>query len=364
MTASPAKPSQRIRYLRTDDGVQLAWAEAGAGPPLVKASHWLTHLQYEWESPLWWHWLQFFMAHFRLVRYDERGCGMSDRDVGDVHHERSSADLEAIVAAAEPQRPITLLGISHGAAAAIQYAVRHPERVERLLIYGAFVRGVMHSDNEPAKRRFQAMLELLRAGWGRDNETFRQLFTTVFIPTASPEQLAWFNGLCLKATSGDNAVRVLEIRSRLDVTHLLPQVRVPTLVLHATGDSIAPLSQARMIAAAIPGAEFVELDSRNHILLESEPAWQQFREAVTRFCGLAPDAAPETGGNAAFEALSRREREVLALLSAGLANAQIAGRLAISEKTVRNHLSSIFDKLGVWSRAQAIVFARDRGFAG
>jgi pimeloyl-ACP methyl ester carboxylesterase/DNA-binding CsgD family transcriptional regulator len=361
-TPHPPQSVQRIRTLRADDGVTLAWAETGSGPTLVKAAHWLTHLQYEWDSPLWRHWLQYFASRFRLVRYDERGFGMSEREVGDTTLERSTADLETVVEATAPGQRFLLLGISHGAASAIDYTVRHPDRVEKLILYGSFKHGIMRSDNEPAKRRFLAMLELLRSGWAKDNPTFRQLFTTTFLTEATPQQIEWFNDHCLKATTPQNAVRVLELRSQLDITELLPQVRVPTLVLHTRGDRIAPLWQAKIIAATIPDAEFVELDSPNHILLEEEPAWSAFCAAIDAFAGVGDAAIPGADGQTAFAALSTRERDVLALLTEGLANAQIAGRLAISEKTVRNHLSSIFDKLGVWTRAQAIVFARDHGF--
>ena len=361
MTASPAKPSQRIRYLRTDDGVQLAWAEAGAGPPLVKASHWLTHLQYEWESPLWWHWLQFFIAHFRLVRYDERGCGMSDWEVGDLGQERWAADLESVVEAADCQQPVILLGISQGGAPAIEFAVRHPERVSHLILYGCYSEGWMKRGNEADRRRYHAMIELIDHGWGRSNPVFRSLFTSRFIPGGTSEQLDWFNELCLKTTSPANAARLLETRANVDVRKQLSAVRTPTLVIHARNDEVVPISAGQILASEIPGAEFVEVDSANHILLGDEPAWGRFRDAVLDFTGLAVAPTEDTAA-AAFAALSPREREILALIAEGLGNAEIAGRLGISDKTVRNHVSNVFDKLGVWTRAQAIVFARDRDF--
>ena len=201
------------------------------------------------------------------------------------------------------------------------------------------------------------MIALARASWGKDNPTFRQVFTSRFIPGGTPEQLQWYNDLCLKTTTGEVVAALLEARGAIDIVDLLASVSVPTLVLHARNDEVIPLSEGRLLASAIPGAQFVELDSRNHILLEDEPAWDRFRDAVLSF--LQPDAA-STG--AAFEVLSTREREVLALMTDGLGNADIAARMHISEKTVRNHASNVFDKLGVWSRAQAIVFARDHGF--
>jgi DNA-binding CsgD family transcriptional regulator len=183
------------------------------------------------------------------------------------------------------------------------------------------------------------------------------VFTSRFIPGGTDEQLGWFNELCLKTTSPENAARLLESRAQIDVVDLLPLVRTPTLVLHARQDAVTPFEEGRRLAAAIPGAQFVELDSMNHVLLEQEPAWGRFQQAVLDFVGLT---APRE--DAAFGALSAREREILALVTEGLGNAGIAERLALSEKTVRNHISNVFDKLGVWTRAQAIVFARDRGF--
>jgi pimeloyl-ACP methyl ester carboxylesterase/DNA-binding CsgD family transcriptional regulator len=344
-----------VRYVSVPDGPRLAWAESGAGPTVVKAANWLTHLEYEWESPVWRHWLRFF-SRTRFVRYDERGCGMSEWGGGDLSLDRWAADLHAVIEAARPDGPVTLLGISQGAATCIRYAVRHPDRVGRLILYGGYARGAMHRG--PQSQAFmRAMVDLARVGWGRDNPTFRQLFTSRFIPGGTAEQLQWFNDLCLKTTTGEVVASLLEARAAIDVTADLGEVRAPALVLHARNDEVIPVEEGRLLAGGIPGAEFVELDSRNHILLEDEPAWQRFREAIVSFMAL--DTADAVSP---FAALSVRERQVLALITEGLSNAEIAERLQISEKTVRNHASNLFDKLGVWSRAQAIVFARDHGF--
>ena len=352
---------QAIRYLRTADGVRLAWAEAGRGATLVKAANWMTHLELEWESPVWCHWMRFFSGHYRFVRYDERGCGMSDWEVGDLSENRWVEDLVAVTEAAGADGPIVLLGISQGAAPAIEFAARHPERVSHLLLYGGYSQGWWVRGDEASRRRYAAMIDLIEQGWGSSNPVFRQLFTSRFIPGGSDEQLDWFNELCRKTTSPRNASLLLETRARVDVRRFLGEVRVPTLVLHARDDEVVPLSSGQGLATEIPGAEFVELDSANHILLENEPAWRRFCEAVLDFTGVAAPV-PKVEGDAAFAALSPREREVLGLITEGLANAEIARRLGISDKTVRNHVSNLFDKLGVWSRAQAIVFARDRGF--
>lgn len=357
MTSS-TPPRQRIRYVSTSDDTRLAWAESGAGAvTLVKAANWLTHLEYEWDSPVWQHWIRFFSSHCRFIRYDDRGSGMSEWKPGALALDQWAGDLEAVIDAAQPSGPVTLLGISQGAASCIRYAIRHPDRVDRMILYGGYARGWLARGSEKSRRAYQAMLDLLHVGWGRDNPTTRQLFTSRFIPGGSPEQLQWFNDLCLKTTTGEIAFQLWEARGRVDVSGMLGEVRTPTLVLHARNDEVISVAEGRLIASGIPGAEFVELDSRNHVLLEHEPAWQRFQEAVLAF--LQPG---ETAAGAAFAALSARERQVLALMADGLSNGDIAERLAISEKTVRNHASNVFDKLGVWSRAQAIVFARDHGF--
>jgi pimeloyl-ACP methyl ester carboxylesterase/DNA-binding CsgD family transcriptional regulator len=351
---------QRIRYLRTADGVKLAWAEAGRGPLLIKASNWLTHLEYDWESPVWRHWIRFFAEHFRIVRFDERGCGMTDWNVGDLTFPRWVEDLEAVAdAAATADQRMILLGMSQGAAACVAYAVRHPERVSHMVLYGGYARGIAQRGNPESERFYAAIIDLARLGWGTDNPAFRQVFTSRFIPGGTDEQIGWFNDLCRKTTSPEIAGRLLEARAQLNVDHLLSQVRTPTLVLHARQDAITAFEEGRRLAAGIPSAQFVELDSRNHVLQENEPAWSRFREAVLDFVGLD---VTRGGEDAAFGSLSPREREILALMTEGLANAEIAARLEISEKTVRNQISGLFDKLGVWTRAQAIVFARDRGF--
>jgi pimeloyl-ACP methyl ester carboxylesterase/DNA-binding CsgD family transcriptional regulator len=353
------RATQRIRYVRTADGIQLAWADAGTGPLLIKAANWMTHLEYELESPVWRHWIRFFTDHFRFIRHDERGCGMTDWNVGDLSFDRWVGDLEAVVAAADPREPFALLGISQGAATCIAYAVKHPERVSRLVLYGGYARGAYHRGDPDNERPYRAIIDLARHGWGSDNPAFRQVFTSRFIPGGTDEQIGWFNELCRKTTSAENAARLLEERSSIDVTSLLEKVRTPTLVLNSRGDNVVPISEGHILAAGIPGAQFVELDSKNHILLESEPAWSRFCDEVLDFLGLEASTLSE---ESAFGSLSPREREVLALMTEGLGNAEIAERLSISEKTVRNHVSNVFDKLGVWTRAQAIVFAHDRGF--
>jgi pimeloyl-ACP methyl ester carboxylesterase/DNA-binding CsgD family transcriptional regulator len=352
---------QSIRFLKTRDGVRIAWASSGEGPPLIKAANWLTHLNYDLESPVWRHWIEFLSSHFRLIRYDERGCGMTDWDVGDLTPARWGEDLEDVIDASDPGEQFVLLGVSQGAAAAVSYAVRHPERISHMILYGGYAVGWAHRPESEGLRRYRAIIELIRHGWGKDNPVFRQLFTSMFVPDARPEQLDWFNELCRRTTTPEIASRLLEGRAEADVRTLLSQVRVPTLVVHGRHDEVVPFSAGKVLATEIPGAEFVELDSRNHVLLADEPAWERFKAVVLDYTGRP--AVPGTG-DPRFAALSKREREILAALVAGRSNTEIGAALFISEKTVRNSLTRIFEKLGVRTRTQAAVLARDCGFTG
>ena len=349
--------AQTIRYLTTRDGVRLAWATSGSGPTLVKASNWITHLEYDWQSPVWRHWIEFLSEHFTTVRYDERGCGLTQREVADVSAAVWVHDLEDVVAAAQPDGPFVLLGISQGACAAIEYAARHPERVSHLIIYGGYPRGWAHRGNPDALRESNALADFTELGWGRPNPLYRRLFTQRFLPTGSEEQLRWMDELCAHTVSPAMAARLIRSRGTANVMSRLAEVRAPTLVLHADKDHVVPTSEGQAIAAGIPHAQYVPLSSHNHILLKDEPAWEVFKRAVLDFTGVRAQAQ-----DARFDALTDRERAILQRICAGLTNVEIGQALFISEKTVRNHLTRIFEKLGVSNRAQAIVVARDLGF--
>ena len=348
---------QAIRLTKSPDEVTIAWAEAGSGPTLVKASNWLTHLDYDLDSPVWRHWVRFLVQNFRVIRYDERGCGMTQWDVAEMSYERWTEDLETVIDVARPEKPFALLGISQGGAAAVHYAVKHPENVSHLILYGIYAQGKAMRGDPEEEQQFRAIIALTRFGWGRDNPVYRQLFTSRFVPDATEVQMRWFNELCRRTTRPEIAARIMEERMYVDVTRLLPQVKVPTLVLHARDEEAVPLSQGRLIASSIPGAKFVELDSRNHILLESEPAWLRFKEEVLAFTGVS---ASEDSEDPIFSVLSARERQILTRIAAGCTNIEIGKQLFISEKTVRNHVTRIFEKLDVHSRAQAIVLAKDK----
>jgi pimeloyl-ACP methyl ester carboxylesterase len=351
---------QAIRFCRADDGLRLAYSTMGKGPPLVRAAHYLTHLEYDLRSPLWRPWIAELSHHHTLVRYDPRGCGLSDRETGNLSLDRWVADLEAVVDAAGLER-FALLGASQSGAIAVAYAARHPERVTRMVIYGGFLRGAMRRNPTPEQvRQWQMMLGLVELGWGQDNPAFRQMFTSFLIPGGTPEQMRSLNELERASTTPECAARILASVHEYDATEFAPRVACPTLVMHARGDVRAPLEEGRRLAALVPGARFVTLDTDNHILLEQEPAFAQFIAEVHEF--LAAGEAPGRR-DAAFPALTPREREILELVAHGLDNEVIAGRLGLSEKTVRNHITPIFDKLGIATRAQAIVRAREAGFA-
>jgi pimeloyl-ACP methyl ester carboxylesterase/DNA-binding winged helix-turn-helix (wHTH) protein len=280
--AATAKPRQEIRYCTTSDGVRLAYATTGNGPPLVKASNWLTHLDFEWGSPIWRHWYTALSRHHRLVRYDERGNGMSQRDVPDVSFDTWVRDLETVVDAAGLDR-FPLLGISRGGAIAIAYAVKHPERVTQLVLYGAFAAGMKHVGTPQELEARRALASLLRLGWGLNNPAFCRTFTCRFIPEATPEHEQWFDELQRVSTSPENAARLMERDADLDVRPLLSQVKTPTLVIHCDRDRAVPPEKGRLLAAEIPGARYVSLPSSNHLMLEEEPAWSLFLEELGLF---------------------------------------------------------------------------------
>jgi pimeloyl-ACP methyl ester carboxylesterase/DNA-binding CsgD family transcriptional regulator len=344
---------QQIRFTHSYDGVRIAYATSGSGPPLVKAANWLSHLEFDWHSPVWNPWLTELSRDHTYVRYDARGCGLSDRDIPEYSVEAWARDLEAVVDALGLER-FPLLGLSQGAAVGMTYAVRHPERVSHLIFCGGYARGRLKRPGfEPALA--DTMVQLAKIGWGKDNPAFHQFFTSFFIPDGTLEQLHWWNDLQRVSMSPEDAVRFLHCLHEIDVMDLVPQVRTPSLILHARGDASVPFEEGRVLASLIPGARFVPLESRNHILLSDEPAWPVFLAEVRDFLkeGQSPPAC--------FPDLTERELEVLDLIAQGLGNGEIAERLVISPSTLRNHITSIFSKLQVAHRAQAIVLARDAG---
>ena len=354
--------SQSIRFTKSFDGVQLAYAIAGQGPPLVKAPNWLSHLEYEWRSLILHHAVAELSRHHTLVRFDQRGCGMSDWDVADLGFEAWVRDIEAVVDTLGLRR-FPLFGKSQGAAISIAYAVRHPEKVSHLILFGSYCRGLLHRGLPQHKLdESKALLLLMELAWGTDNPAFRRVFSTQLMPGASLDDLCNFEELQRMATSPRNAVRFLEEVYRCDVRELAPQVRCPTLVIHSRNDSRESYEEGKLTASLIPGAHFVTLESANHILMAHEPAWAEFVTALRDFLP-ATTAVDSSAGTAALADLSARERQVLELIAHGLGNDEIAEHLFLSTKTVRNHITHVFAKTGVTTRAQAIARARDAGFA-
>jgi class 3 adenylate cyclase/pimeloyl-ACP methyl ester carboxylesterase len=281
--APPETTTQQIRFCRTADGIQLAYARMGQGPPLVKAGAFLTHLEKELESPIWRHFWRDLARDYTIIRYDARGNGLSDWEVDELSFDAFVRDLETVVDAAGLDR-FPLLGISQGCAVSIAYAVRHPQRVTRLVLYGGFAQGAAKRARSPAEReQLAAVLTLVRLGWGQENPAFRQIFTSQFVPEGTKEQIDWWNEMQRVSASPENAARFLEAVGDIDVTDLLAKVAVPTLVMHARDEARVPFDAGRRMAAGIPGARLVPLQSRNHLILETEPAYISFLEEIRSF---------------------------------------------------------------------------------
>jgi class 3 adenylate cyclase/pimeloyl-ACP methyl ester carboxylesterase len=279
---SEAAIHQRVRFATAPDGVQIAWASIGEGPPVLKAPNWLNHLEYEWRSPVWGPAFAELARHCRFVRFDQRGNGLSDWEVEEISRDAMISDTATVAQAAGLER-FALLGISQGCAFSIRYAVENPEQVTCLVLLGGYLRGRLKRPDPEQKKLYEALTMTIRNGWGSPNPVFRHFFTSNFIPDAPPETAASFDELQRIATSTDNALRLWEMNAKLDVSELAKQVRVPTLVLHCEGDRVSPLDEGRHMARHIPGASFAELPGNNHIPLAGTPAFDQFFEEITRF---------------------------------------------------------------------------------
>jgi len=349
---------QKIQFCTAHDGVRLAYATTGRGTPLVKVGNWLSHLDYDLENPVWGHLLAALSRDHTVLRYDQRGTGLSDWNVDDISFEAWVHDLGTVIDAAGLART-PLLCISQGVPVAVAYATRHPERVSQLILHGGYARGRCKRGSDPlALEEAETIAKLAELGWGRNDPAFRQFFTSQFLPGGTPEQHRWFNELARLSTSPANAARMIRTFDQIDVSELLGQVQCPTLVLHAHGDLRVPFAEGRFIAGQIESARFVPLDTVHHLVLEQDQAWPRWLAEVRDFLPVVRPADTQ----AEFASLTPRERELVELIAQGRDNAQIAAALSLSEKTVRNHVTSIFAKLEVDSRAQAIVRARDAGF--
>jgi pimeloyl-ACP methyl ester carboxylesterase len=276
---------QRVHFAAAPDGVQIAWASIGQGRPVLKGPNWLNHIEYEWRSPVWGPVLAELARHCQLVRFDQRGNGLSDWEVEEISTDAMIADMAAVAEAAELER-FALLGISQGCPYSIRYAVENPERVTCLVLLGGYLRGRLMRPDPDQKRLFEALTMTIRDGWGSPNPVFRHFFTSNFIPDAPPDVAARFDELQRIATSPENALRIWHMNAQMDGTELAKQVRVPTLVLHCTGDRVVPLEEGRLIARLIPGAHFIELPGNNHVLLQGTPAFDRFFEETSAFLAL------------------------------------------------------------------------------
>jgi pimeloyl-ACP methyl ester carboxylesterase/tRNA A-37 threonylcarbamoyl transferase component Bud32 len=350
---SPAT-DQQIRFCTSSDGVSIAYAATGSGPPLVKAANWLSHLEVDGKSPVWRHWIRELSRHHTLVRYDERGCGLSDWNVEEFSLDAWVRDLEAVVDALELER-FPLLGISQGGPIAIAYATRHPERVSHLVLHGSYARGLSHRGlSEQERDEREVMLSLIRVGWGKDHPAFRQVFTSLFIPDGTTEQIQWFNELQRVSAKPENAARMCAAFYTLDVRALAPQLRIPTLVLHGTGDMRIPFSEGRLLASLIPGARFVPIESRNHLILESEPGWPRFLAEVRSFLGIQADAA---------ELTESRRRRIEALFDKSLdlpasSRAEFLARSCEGDAELRREVEALLaaaEQSGVTARVAGIL---------
>ncbi|HEV2779637.1 MAG TPA: alpha/beta fold hydrolase [Actinophytocola sp.] len=351
------QPRQELRFCRSADGTRIAYARHGSGPPLVIATCWLSHLQHDWQSPVWRHFLADLGEFATVIRYDERGHGLSDWDVEDFGLEARIADIEAVVDDAGLDR-FALMAMSQGGPPSIAYAARHPERISRLIFYGSYAAALR--DPSPEDLELDETFErLIKVGWARPDSTFRRVFTSMMIPGASEEQMRWLDELQRVCTSPRNALDARRQRKRANVVDLLPRLDFPTLVLHSRDDRMNPFSDSRFLASAIAGARLVVLESANHILLGDEPAWPVFRDEVAAF--LAPDRAPSAVPAAvdAASVLSPRELDVLRLAAEGQDNAAIARSLTLSVRTVERHLHNTYAKLGIQGKAaRAAAVAR------
>lgn len=350
-------PSEQIRFCASKDGTRIAYATYGAGPPLIFVAHWLHHLKLDWDSPIWRPWLTLLSRRHTLIRYDQRGCGLSDRDGIEFSPEKLSQDFEAVVSATRLEG-FDLFAMTACARVVAPFVVSQPERIGKLVLFGTSARGPL-AEGSPAFQveETETRLKAMELGWPPETPGYGQFFTALHIPDASPEQMRCHNELLRLTTTPVNAMKLLTTFFRTDARGLLPNIKCDTLVLHARRDAILPFDGGREVAALIPGARFVPLESRNHILLSSEAAWRQLEQALDEFLPTTG-----TGLAATFGDLTPRERDVVELVAQGLGNVDVSAQLGISEKTVRNCISIIFSKLAVGSRAKLIVLAREAGF--
>jgi len=352
---------QEIHFCTTSDDVQIAYATIGNGPPIVRVPAWMTHLDLDWKGSLWSHWFTEFSPEYQLVCFDLRGCGLSDQKVREFSLDLWVRDLEAVVDAMDI-KSFPLLGMCQGGAIAVAYAARHPDKVSELILYDSFSQGaLLPGEHGRRTKEAKALLKMITVGWDQSNPAFRQLFADLLIPGATKNQALWMADAQKKATTSESAAKMWLAFHHFDVTAEAQRIQAPTIVFHGKNDSVVPFDEGRKLAACIPGARFVQLESGNHILLKNEPAWQVFLKETKAFIRQNNPGKPTRESFPPFAELTPREFEVLNLIATGLNNDEIAEKLYISPKTVRNHINSIFSKLNVGSRSKAIVMSREAG---
>jgi len=350
---------QDIRFCTTADNVKLAYAMSGKGPPLVMPATWLSHLDHQWKSLAWQPWLETLSRKYTLLRYDSRGCGLSDREVAELSFEGWIRDIEAVVDAAR-FRQFDVLATCWGGSIGIEYAARHPDRVNRLVLYGAYALGRLRGDQAIEAEQARLLLDLTRLGWGKENHAFCRVWGSYFQPGGTLAHFrSWAEQQAL-STSADTAVRLLQVGWQTDVRAAARKVKCPTLALHVARDTVVPVEVGRQLATLIPDCRFVQIDGENHMPLADEPAWQQIVAEIDKFL-KQPVGAGFPRHNLPLGDLTGRERDVLEAIAQGLDNTEIAASLGMSEKTVRNHVTRVLDKIGVEHRYQAIVRAREAG---
>ena len=355
-----AVPQRTIRFCNAVDGTRIAYSLAGQGVPVVKSCMWLNDIESEVASPVWAHWISLLNAGHEFVAHDLRGCGLSDRLVADTSLQAWVGDIEAVVGATALDR-FVLVGLSQGAAIAVEYAARHPDQVAGLILCGGYTQGLHRRASSEAEREIgEALAKMMEFGWGTDNPAFRQIFSSRFFPDGSAEQIGWMNAQMKACTTPAMSARILRACYDIDVAASASKVVCPTLVLHSKQDAVVPFEAGRVMAGLIPGARFVPLDSRSHLPMATESAWQVLRSEVQAF--LATMDARRVKTSPTLNGLTGRERQVLDLVARGRDNFRIAAELGLANKTVRNHVTHLLDKLGVCTRAEAIVLARDAGF--
>jgi pimeloyl-ACP methyl ester carboxylesterase/DNA-binding CsgD family transcriptional regulator len=339
----PVVTKQQVRFCRAPDGVRIAYAVHGSGPPLVISTCWLSHLQHDWQSPVWRHFLDDLGQFATVIRYDERGFGLSDWEVDDFSLEARVSDLEAVVEDFGLDR-FAMMAMSQGGPTSIAYIARNPERVTRIMFYGSHAAALLEPTDEALEMR-EAFASLIKVGWARPDSAFRRVFTSLMIPEATDEQMCWLDELQRVSTTTENAVSAFNARTTATAVDLLPAIRVPTLVLHSRGDRMNEFENGLFLAANIDGARLVTLESVNHIVLEDEPAWPVFVSEVEEF--LEPERQHRPATVDVTRVLSARELEVLRMAADGHDNDAIADALTLSVRTVERHLHNIYAKLDV-----------------